>query len=70
MSDHQHAQLIAWLEDRGHTSDEIDRILAKVKEYDERTVHESVFDSIESGAFDLAKVIDEALSDDGPEATG
>lgn len=68
MSEHQHAQLIAWLEDRGHTSDEIDRILTKVKEYDERTVHESVFDSIESGAFDLGRLIDEALSDDDSES--
>lgn len=61
MSDHQNAQLIAWLEDRGHSSEEIERILAKVDEYDKRTVHDSVFDSIQSGAFDLGSLIKEAL---------
>lgn len=61
MSDNQHAQLIAWLEDQGHTPAEIEKILAKVAEYDDRTMHESVFDSIGSGSLDLAKIIDEAL---------
>lgn len=59
----RHAQLIAWLQDQGHGEEQIQRILAKVAEYDERTVHESVFDSIETGAFDLSKIIEEALAD-------
>ncbi len=63
MSETSHAQLIAWLQDQGHSKEEIDKILAKVAEYDERTAHESVFDSIESGAFDLAAIIKEALED-------
>lgn len=63
MPDNRQAQLIAWLEDRGHSPEEIERILVKVAEYDERTVHESVFDSIDSGAFDLASVIKQALDD-------
>lgn len=62
MSDHQqHAQLIVWLENQGHTSEEIEKILAKVAEYDKQTVHESVFDSIETGKFNLAEIIEEAL---------
>lgn len=65
MSDHQqHAQLIVWLENQGHSGDAIERILAKVDEYDKKTVHESVFDSIESGKFSLAQIIDEALKDE------
>ena len=40
-----------------------EKILAKVAEYDQRTVHESVFDSIESGAFDLGTIIQEALEE-------
>lgn len=64
MSDEtRHAQLIAWLQDRGHDNAQIARILSKVAEYDARTVHESVFDSIESGQFDLSKIIDEALEE-------
>lgn len=60
----RHAQLIAWLQDQGHDEARIQKILAKVVEYDERTVHESVFDSIESGAFDLSTIIEEALDED------
>lgn len=63
MSETSHAQLIAWLEDQGHGPEAIDRILAKLAEYDARTVHESVFDSIDSGAFDLSTIIKEALAD-------
>lgn len=60
----RHAQLIAWLENQGHTEQEIEKILAKVAEYDAQTVHESVFDSIESGAFDIHRVIEEALKEE------
>ena len=59
----RHAQLIAWLENQGHTEQEIERILAKVTEYDAQTVHESIFDSIDSGAFDIHRLIEEALKD-------
>lgn len=59
----RHAQLVAWLQDQGHDDAQIEKILAKVAEYDERTVHESVFDSIDSGAFDLGTIIKEALED-------
>ncbi|WP_425396752.1 hypothetical protein [Aeoliella sp.] len=61
--DTRHAQLVAWLENQGHSIDEIDKILAKVAEYDAKTVHESIFDSIEEGAFDIQKIIDEALEE-------
>lgn len=59
----RHAQLVAWLQDQGHGEEQIEKILAKVAEYDKRTVHESVFDSIESGAFDLGTIIQEALEE-------
>lgn len=61
MSEKSHAQLIAWLQDQGHSPEEIDKVLAKVAEYDGRTAHESIFDSIESGAFDIGAIIKEAL---------
>ena len=60
----RHAQLIAWLENQGHSEYEIERILAKVHEYDEKTVHESIFDSIDSGAFDIQRIVDEALKEE------
>ena len=62
--DTRHQQLVTWLREQGHTPAEIDKIVAKVREYDQRTVHESVFDSIERGSFDLKKIIREALGED------
>ena len=61
MADTQHAQLIAWLEEQGHTPAEIDKIMAKVAEYDARTMHESIFDSIDSGTIDIEQIVREAL---------
>lgn len=63
MADQRHAQLITWLEEQGHTPAEIDKILAKVAEYDEQTTHESIFDSIDSGGIDLAAIVREALGE-------
>lgn len=59
----RHAQLIAWLENQGHSQDDIEKILAKVAEYDAKTVHESIFDSIDEGDFDIQQIIDEALGE-------
>lgn len=64
MSEMQHAQLIAWLEDQGHTPAEIEKILAKVAQYDALTMHESIFDSISSGTIDIEKFVREALAKD------
>ncbi len=61
MSEMQHALLIAWLEDQGHTPAAIEKILAKVAEYDARTMHESIFDSINSGTIDIERLVREAL---------
>ena len=60
----RHAELISWLTERGHTPDEIGKILAKVADYDSRTINESIFDSIDTGEFDLSSLIKEALGSD------
>lgn len=44
--DARHAELVAWLSERGHTPDEVAKILTEVAEYDAQTVKESIFDSI------------------------
>lgn len=64
-SDPRHAELVAWLTERGHSPDEVAKILAKVAEYDARTINESIFDSIDAGEFDLSSLIQEALSEGG-----
>ena len=62
--DPRHQELIEWLQSQGHNEQEINRILKKVAEYDNRTISESIFDSIDSGDFDIGSLIDEALADE------
>jgi hypothetical protein len=61
MADIQNAQLIAWLEEQGHSAADIEKIMVKVAEYDAQTVRESIFDSISSGTIDIEKFVREAL---------
>ena len=44
--DPRHAELIAWLTERGNSAEQIIKILAQVSAYDEQVVKESIFDSI------------------------
>jgi hypothetical protein len=60
-NDPRHAELIAWLRERGHSPEEIAKILAKVNQYDSDTLSGSIFDSIGRGDFDIGAIIDEAL---------
>jgi hypothetical protein len=62
--DPRHQELVEWLCKQGHSSDQIEKILAKVAEYDAQTLHESVFDSISRGQFDLSSIIEEALGEE------
>ena len=62
--DPRHAELVAWLAEQGHSPDQVAKILAKVAEYDARKINESIFDSIDTGDFDLSGLIKEALGED------
>ncbi len=62
-ADSRNAELVGWLTERGHSPEEIAKILAKVAQYDMETVSGSIFDSIDSGDFDIAAIIDEALGE-------
>jgi hypothetical protein len=61
--DPRQTELVEWLREQGHTQLEIDKILAKVAEYDAQTINESIFDSINRGDFDVGTIIREALGD-------
>jgi hypothetical protein len=63
MSESPNEQLITWLQEQGHSPAEVDKIMAKVAEYDAQTLHESIFDSISSGTIDIEKIVREALGD-------
>jgi hypothetical protein len=55
--------LVDWLKQKGHSEEEIEKILARLKKYDRETNVDSVMDSIAHGSFDLQSIIDEALGD-------
>lgn len=67
-SEENYEELREWLRGEGHSPMAINKILAKLEEYDAKTMHESVFDSINSGKFDIASIIQEALGDDTEQA--
>jgi hypothetical protein len=50
-----------WLQQRGYQQDEIAKIMARLADHDDKTVHESVFDSIGRGSMTLDDIIREAL---------
>ena len=54
-------EVIKWLEQRGHTPEEIEKIQAKLAAYDAIIVRDALFDSMSSGSFDINSVIKEAL---------
>jgi len=58
-----YVQLADFLCERGHTESEVDRIIAKVKEYENHTQVNSVMDSIGTGNLDLTSLINEALAE-------
>ncbi|MGY8767003.1 MAG: hypothetical protein ACKVH8_01065 [Pirellulales bacterium] len=65
MSDKQDLpELTEFLRSQGHTDEEIKRILIKVQEHDLDSRVDSIMDSIDSGDFDIQKIIQEALKDE------
>ena len=53
------AVLIDFLRQESCSWHEIEIVLRRLREYDNRTMRESVFDSIASGTFSLKKIIEE-----------
>ncbi len=62
-SNEDYGPLVKWLEERGHSEEEIRRIMVRVRQYDEQTMHDSVMDSIGSGHLTLETLIKEALDE-------
>ena len=55
--------LIDWLQERGHTPEEIKKILAQVEQYQKKMQVDSVMDSIGAGSLNLDTLIKEALGE-------
>ncbi|MEM9643665.1 MAG: hypothetical protein AAF989_01620 [Planctomycetota bacterium] len=60
MNHEDNSLLIHYLTEQGHSWPEIQQVLSKLNEHDQRTIRESVFDSIETGSFNLEKIVEEA----------
>ena len=63
MNDNWYDELATYLKSRGHSEEEITKIVARVQQHDVATMHDSVMESIADGSFDLAEVIKEALAE-------
>ena len=59
----EYQELTQYLRGLGQTEAEIEKILARVRQYEFETQHDSVMDSIGNGTFDIAKLIKEALGE-------
>ena len=59
----QYPALVNLLRERGHSDDEIARVLEKVRQYDQEMQVDSVMDSIAAGRMDLMAIIEEALNE-------
>jgi hypothetical protein len=59
-----HEAVVEWLKRKGHSQEEIEKILKRLRQYDRETNVDSVMDSIAAGTFNLQQIVDEALGND------
>ena len=59
--DDHYAELTKFFEERGHTPEEVVKIIGKVRLYDKETVHDSIMGSIAEGRFSIDDFVREAL---------
>ncbi len=59
----QHPELKAWLSEKGYSSDEIEKILERLDQFDAKVNRDSVFDAMETGEFDMDALIKDALGE-------
>ncbi len=55
--------LLEHLRKQGLDQCEMDLVMAKLHDHDRRTVHQSVFDSIENGTFNLQAIVAEVKAE-------
>jgi predicted DNA-binding protein (UPF0278 family) len=63
VSDKSDAALVEFLQQRGHSQEEIDKIVKRLAEHDAASMRQSIFDSIAGGSFNLDAIIEQALED-------
>jgi hypothetical protein len=60
----ENQEIVGWLKQRGHSPEEIEKILEKLTAYDQAVVRDALFDSMNSGSFDIEEVIRQALREE------
>lgn len=70
MANYSDAELIVYLKEEGYNQAEIDKVLAKLRDYDSSVFRQSVFDAIETDSFDLRSIVDEAMSKESSDDAG
>jgi hypothetical protein len=60
----EYEEIVQWLQEKGYGEATIEKILGRIREYDEETEHDSVMDSIAEGRMSLQSIIEEALADE------
>jgi len=61
-------ELVQWLNDRGLSQAEVEKVLEHIRSYDRQTQVDSIMDSIAEGTFNLQAIVDQALKDDGSQS--
>jgi predicted DNA-binding protein (UPF0278 family) len=61
--DNSDAALAEFLQQRGHSEEEIEKIVKRLAEHDAESMRQSIFDSIAGGSFNLDEIIQQALED-------
>lgn len=59
----EYSELIEYLRSIGQTQAEIEKILVRVRKYEDETRHDSIMDAIGNGTVDLDALIKEALAE-------
>ena len=70
MANYSDAELIVYLKEEGYNQAEIDKVLAKLRDYDSSVFRQSVFDAIETDSFDLRSIVDEAMGKESSDDAG
>jgi len=55
--------LTDWLKEQGYAADEIEKIRARLAEYDHKILHDAIFDTIGTNARVLKRLIAEVMQD-------
>jgi len=55
--------LTGWLKEQGYAAEEIDKICQRLAEYDNKVLHDAIFDTIGNNARVLKRLIAEVMQD-------